>query len=97
VPFSSCFCEVHSHALVQVQAHNIAQFQQFLSEPPASAVTLRLLLDLAELARLLNQITFLQLLHLTNNAIPPGTVAAVVAVDESVSRCGIMGSWRLET
>jgi hypothetical protein len=58
----------------QVQAHNIAQFQQFLSEPPPSAVTLRLLLDLSELAHLLNQITFLQLLHLTNNAIPQGPV-----------------------
>lgn len=48
------------------------QFQKMTTEPPPDLVTLRLLLDLHELQQILQQISYLQLLHLTNNIIPPG-------------------------
>jgi hypothetical protein len=49
------------------------KLQQLIKDPPADAVPLRILIDLLGIQQLLQQITVLQLLHLTNNTIPPGS------------------------
>lgn len=47
------------------------QLQKMVLDPPES-LTFKLLLDFRELQQLLQQISYLQLLHLSNNLIPPG-------------------------
>jgi hypothetical protein len=49
------------------------QLQQIVRQPPADAVAFRLLLDLSQVQQILQNISYLQLLHLTNNMIPPGS------------------------
>lgn len=51
---------------------NPQQLQKLLLDPPLEMQTLRLLLGYRELQQLLQQMSYLQLLHLSNNIIPPG-------------------------
>ena len=53
-------------------AQRVAQVTAWLQEPPAQAVPLPMLLSLYELASLLAAMSPIQLLHLTNNKVPPG-------------------------
>ena len=53
-------------------AQRVAHVTAWLQEPPANAVHLRMLLSLYDLASLLAAMSPIQLLHLTNNKIPPG-------------------------
>ena len=55
---------------------NAEQFQQWVVDPPSEFSTLKLLLDLREIQQLLSQISYLQLLQLTNNLVPPGLLLA---------------------
>jgi uncharacterized protein YceK len=45
----------------------------YIIKPPHDAVTWRLLLELRTLQQILSGVSYLQLLHLTNNMIPPGS------------------------
>jgi len=49
---------------------------ELVKDPPSDAVPLRILVDLSGIQQLLQQISVLQLLHLTNNTIPPGSQEA---------------------
>lgn len=51
---------------------NPTTLQKYVIEPPQDLVTLRLLLDMQEIFQILQQMTDLQMIHLTNNIIPPG-------------------------
>src|SRR5688500_3284428 len=44
----------------------------FIANPPSEMVTLRLLLDLRQVQIMLASVSYVQLLHLTNNSVPPG-------------------------
>mmetsp|Transcript_7680 Transcript_7680/g.10597 ORF Transcript_7680/g.10597 Transcript_7680/m.10597 type:complete len:531 (+) Transcript_7680:75-1667(+) len=48
------------------------QFLKLLVDPPSELITLRLLLNLRELQQLIQKMSYLQLLHLSNNILPPG-------------------------
>eukprot|EP00005_Dracoamoeba_jomungandri_P006015 CAMPEP_0174262348 /NCGR_PEP_ID=MMETSP0439-20130205/12922_1 /TAXON_ID=0 /ORGANISM="Stereomyxa ramosa, Strain Chinc5" /LENGTH=563 /DNA_ID=CAMNT_0015347043 /DNA_START=89 /DNA_END=1780 /DNA_ORIENTATION=- len=49
------------------------KLSEIAAEPPSDAVPLKILLDLCNVQELLQQISVLQILHLTNNTIPQGT------------------------
>jgi hypothetical protein len=59
-----------------VSAATPQQLQQIVLAPPPDAVALRLLLDLRQVQQILQNISYLQLLHLTNGLIPPGSPQA---------------------
>lgn len=59
--------------LSKVEPQKLAEL---IKDPPAETVPLRILVDLSNIQQLLQQISVLQLLHLTNNTIPPGTIEA---------------------
>ncbi len=63
------FAEVPSY----LESATPQQLQQIVRQPPADAVAFRLLLDLSQVQQILQNISYLQLLHLTNNMIPPGS------------------------
>ena len=48
------------------------QFLQVLHDPPADAFTLRLFLDFRELRALFASLSTMQILHISNNLLPPG-------------------------
>ncbi len=51
-----------------------SQLADIIKDPPPDSIPLRLLVDLSVIQQLLQQISILQLLHLTNNTLPPGTL-----------------------
>jgi hypothetical protein len=59
-----------------VSAATPEQLQRIVLAPPPDAVALRLLLDLRQVQQILQNISYLQLLHLTNGLIPPGSPQA---------------------
>lgn len=63
------FAEVPSY----LESATPQQLEQIIRQPPADAVAFRLLLDLSQVQQILQNISYLQLLHLTNNMIPPGS------------------------
>ncbi len=58
----------------QILQQNQQQLQKVVLDPPES-LTFRLLMDFTELQQLLQQVSYLQLLHLSNNLIPPGPIS----------------------
>ncbi|ELR15892.1 IPT/TIG domain containing protein [Acanthamoeba castellanii str. Neff] len=71
------------------------KLQQLIKDPPADAVPLRILIDLLGIQQLLQQITVLQLLHLTNNTIPPGSQESQEAFLKKVQE--VFQSWSFDT
>ncbi len=71
------------------------KLQQLAKDPPADAVPLRILLDLMGIQQLLQQITVLQLLHLTNNTIPPGSQESQESFLKKVQE--VFQSWSMDT
>lgn len=69
--------------------------QQIQNLPSPEFVTLRLLIQLQELQKLIHNISHLQLLHLTNNLIPPATLQTQAEFMEKVQQ--IFQSWTRET
>eukprot|EP01120_Amphizonella_sp_Union-15-10_P003170 TRINITY_DN1354_c0_g2_i1.p1 TRINITY_DN1354_c0_g2~~TRINITY_DN1354_c0_g2_i1.p1 ORF type:complete len:615 (-),score=76.33 TRINITY_DN1354_c0_g2_i1:170-2014(-) len=78
--------------LLQKNAHQIVQL---VAEPPEHEIAFRLLLDLRQVQRLLTSISYLQLLHLTNNMIPPGSPQQQLAFLSKIQE--IFQSWSMET
>eukprot|EP01117_Protostelium_nocturnum_P010524 TRINITY_DN3790_c0_g1_i1.p1 TRINITY_DN3790_c0_g1~~TRINITY_DN3790_c0_g1_i1.p1 ORF type:complete len:537 (-),score=172.27 TRINITY_DN3790_c0_g1_i1:220-1830(-) len=58
---------------LMLQQQIFRQQPHILNDPPAGYATLRLLLGFRDLQNLLSRLSILQLLHLTNNIIPPGS------------------------
>jgi hypothetical protein len=66
---SKMFTEVPS----VLQSLSSQQLQQLVHQPRADVVALRLLLDIFQVQKLLQTLSYLQLLHLSNNMLPPGS------------------------
>jgi hypothetical protein len=74
-----------------LQELSASQLQEIVNHPPNDAVSLRLLLDIREVSLLLQRISILQLLHLTNNVLPPGPIQTQV---EFLGRLkGVFDGW----
>lgn len=70
IPFLGQMFEKIPPLLSKLEPQKLADL---IKDPPAEAVPLRILIDLSSIQQLLQQISVLQLLHLTNNTIPPGS------------------------
>eukprot|EP01120_Amphizonella_sp_Union-15-10_P003169 TRINITY_DN1354_c0_g1_i1.p1 TRINITY_DN1354_c0_g1~~TRINITY_DN1354_c0_g1_i1.p1 ORF type:complete len:612 (-),score=110.23 TRINITY_DN1354_c0_g1_i1:173-2008(-) len=79
----------------QLVQKNAAQIERFVDEPPEHEIAFRLLLDLRQVQRLLTSISYIQLLHLTNNMIPPGSPQQQLAFLLKIQE--IFRSWSMET
>ena len=55
-----------------LQEYNPIQLQKMLLEPNPDLLTWKIFVDFRDLQQLLHQVSYLQLLHLSNNLIPPG-------------------------
>jgi hypothetical protein len=73
---------------------NAQQLQKLVLDPPSDLNTLRLLLDFRDFQQLVQQISYLQLLHLTNNIIPPGPQTLQLAFLQKAQE--IFQSWSRE-
>lgn len=70
------------------------QFLKLLVDPPSELITLRLLLNLRELQQLIQKMSYLQLLHLSNNILPPGPQSLQVEFMQKAQE--IFQSWTQE-
>jgi hypothetical protein len=66
-----------------------------IKDPPQDAVPLRILVDLMGIQQLLQQTSVLQLLHLTNNTIPPGSIESQEAFLKKVQEQ--FQAWNMDT
>eukprot|EP01114_Cavostelium_apophysatum_P000251 TRINITY_DN10242_c0_g1_i1.p1 TRINITY_DN10242_c0_g1~~TRINITY_DN10242_c0_g1_i1.p1 ORF type:complete len:534 (-),score=148.30 TRINITY_DN10242_c0_g1_i1:264-1865(-) len=71
------------------------QLHKMAVDPPFENLTFRLLLDFRELEQLVQQMSYLQLLHLSNNIIPPGSLQDQLRFLEQAQQ--IFQSWTPQT
>eukprot|EP01088_Endostelium_zonatum_P020184 TRINITY_DN729_c0_g2_i1.p1 TRINITY_DN729_c0_g2~~TRINITY_DN729_c0_g2_i1.p1 ORF type:complete len:770 (-),score=235.30 TRINITY_DN729_c0_g2_i1:710-3019(-) len=71
------------------------QLTDIIKEPSADFTTLRLLLDLRVVQQILQQISQLQLLHLSNNTVPPGSIEFKISYLKKVQE--VFQSWTHDT